>query len=626
MKITLLLMFIGIFTVSAKVFSQESPISVKIQNGSLTDLFKAIEQKTEYRIFYKTKLVENAKGIDVNYTRMPVSDILNHLLSERGLSYDLIDKVIVITPSTEVKEQQQQKKTIVTGKVTDDTGAPMPGVSVSIKGTSKAVITNENGIYSITTNENEKVLVFSFIGMKRHEIAIEGRNVINVALENAASKLDEVVVIGYGTTKKKDLTGSVGQFAMSDLQQAPVSSIDESLAGRVAGVMVSSSDGKPGSPVNIVIRGANSITQDNSPLYVVDGFPIEGFNLSLFNPQDIESIDVLKDASSTAIYGARGANGVIMITTKKGKNAEPKITFTTTQSFNQNLKTMKLMNAYQFLQEQLERYPLIGTSASPSPTYTFLTVPGKTLNDYKNYPTTDWQSPFFQTGNLQNYTLALRGGNQQTVYSVSGSADKQVGTIINTSFARYEGRVNLDQTLNKKMKVGINANYAYMLQAGNSVSASLNSGSTNILYSVWGYNPLSQFTDNQPLDPTTNTSNDYKFNPVLNQKNLVRNVKTNNLNLNAYLNYSITPELVLKVTGIINNSTVNNENFNNSNTYYGSPLTNAGKTNGVNGSISTAKVNNWANENTLTWTKTFNKVHNLSVLGGFTEQGNTSST
>ena len=520
----------------------------------------------------------------------------------------------------------QGKKIKITGVVKDTHNQALVGVTVKVKDVPAATSTDANGKYEITVPDNSAILIFSNIGFVSQQQAVKDQNVVNVTLADQASGLNEIVVIGYGTSKKKDLTGSVGQVSLADLKRAPVMSIDQALAGRVAGVQVNSSDGQPGAAVNIVIRGANSITQDNSPLYVVDGFPIEGFNLNTFNPQDIESIEVLKDASSTAIYGARGANGVVIITTKKGKVGSAQTTFTTTQGFNNNIKTMKLMDTYQFLQYQLERDPTLGSSAAPTPTYTYLTEPGKTLDDYKSSPTTDWQSPFFKTGSLRNYSLAVRGGTTETLYSVSGSVDNQDGTIIATSYARYQGRITLDQTLSSKIKVGINANYAYLKQAGNAVAASTNSGTTNILYSVWGYNPLTSITDDQAIDPTTNSANDYKFNPVLNQKNLVRNVTTNNLNVNAYLSYAITPDLLLKITGVLNNSTVGNENFNNSNTYYGSPLTNAGQASGVNGSVSTAKVNNWANENTLTWSKTINNVHNFNILGGFTEQGNTSNT
>ncbi|RKR80129.1 TonB-linked SusC/RagA family outer membrane protein [Mucilaginibacter gracilis] len=520
----------------------------------------------------------------------------------------------------------QTKGIKISGVVTDAQRQPLIGVTVRVKSAQTATSTDANGKYQITVADNSAILAFSYLGFVTQQQAVNGKSIINVALAEESSGLNEVVVIGYGTSKKKDLTGSVAQVNMPDLTKAPVMSIDQALAGRVAGVQVNSSDGQPGSAVNIVIRGANSITQDNSPLYVVDGFPIEGFNLNTFNPQDIESIDVLKDASSTAIYGARGANGIIIITTKKGKAGSPQTTFTTTQSFSKNTKTMKLMDAYEFLKYQIELTPGLGSAAAPTPTYTYLTAPGKTLDDYKDYPATDWQSPFFKTGSLRNYSLAVRGGTKETLYSVSGSVDNLDGTILATSYKRYQGRITLDQNLTNKVKVGVNANYAYLSQAGNSVSASTNSGTTNILYSVWGYNPLSAFSSDQAIDATTATANDYKFNPVLNQENLVRNVKTNSLNVNTYLLYAITPDLTLKVTGVLNNSTVNNENFNNSNTYYGSPLTNAGQTSGVNGSVLTSKTNNWANENTLTYSHIFNKVHNINVVGGFSELGITSST
>ena len=290
----------------------------------------------------------------------------------------------------------QGKGIKITGVITDTHKQPLVGVTVRVKYGQAGTSTDIDGKYAITVPDNSAILAFGYVGFVPQEQAVKDQSVLNVTLVEKSTGLNEVVVVAYGTSKKKDLTGSVGQASISDMTKAPVISIDQALAGRVAGVQVSSSDGQPGSAVNIVIRGANSITQDNSPLYVVDGFPIEGFNLNTFNPQDIESIDVLKDASSTALYGARGANGVIIITTKKGKVGSPVTTFTTTQSFSKNVKTMQLMNSYDFLKYQLELTPGLGTALAPTPTYTYLTVPGKTLDDYKNYPTTDWQSHFLK--------------------------------------------------------------------------------------------------------------------------------------------------------------------------------------------------------------------------------------
>ena len=516
---------------------------------------------------------------------------------------------------------EAQQRTI-TGTVKDRQDQTLTGVTIKVKGSTSGTVTDFNGKFTINVVGASPVLVFSYTGFVSQEQATNGKTDLSVILDGQATNLNDLVVIGYGTQKKQDLTGSVGQVAVADLQKAPVLSLDQALAGRIAGVQVNSSDGQPGSAVNIVVRGANSITQDNSPLYVVDGQPIEGIDLNTFNPQDIESIDVLKDASSTAIYGARGANGVIMITTKKGKVGTPKVSFTTTQSISNNIKTKELMNSYEFLKYQLELSPGAGPS---TPTNTYLTTPGKTLEDYRNYPTADWQSPFFKTGSLQNYSVAVRGGTPQTLYSISGSADNLTGTILTTSYDRYQGRIIVDQTLNDKFKVGINANYSYLKQSGNGVATSTSSATTNILYSVWGYGPFSTFSEDEQIDASTVTSNDYKFNPVLNQRNLVRNIMSNNLNVNTYLNYTIVPDLLLKITGGLNNRTGDYENFNNSNTYYGSPLTNAGRNSGVNGSIRTIKDNNWSNENTLTWNKVYNKSHHLNVLGGFTMQGNTSS-
>jgi TonB-dependent SusC/RagA subfamily outer membrane receptor len=273
---------------------------------------------------------------------------------------------------------------------------------------------------------------------------------------------EEVVVIGYGTARKKDLTGSVGKVSVSDMEKAPVRSFDEALAGRAAGVQVSSNDGQPGSGISIVIRGNNSITQGNSPLYVVDGFPIEDPNNNIINPADIASIEVLKDASATAIYGARGANGVVMITTKKGKEGPPVISFDMMYGVQEASRQIPLMDSYEYVKYMLE---LDTTSVSntpfPTPKQLYLSN-GKTLEDYKSIPATDWQGLVLQPAKMSSYNLSLNGGSKQTKYSISGSIFDQDGVLINSGYKRYQGRIVLDQQINQKFKVGINANYTYL--------------------------------------------------------------------------------------------------------------------------------------------------------------------
>jgi TonB-linked SusC/RagA family outer membrane protein len=520
----------------------------------------------------------------------------------------------------------------VTGVVTEQvTNAPLIGVSVLVKGTKVGATTDKDGRYAIQVpSTGSSSLVFTYIGYLKAEINAGDKSVVNVALSEDSKSLNDVVVIGYGTSKKADLVSSVGRVDMNDMLKAPVRSIDEALAGRVAGVQVNSSDGQPGSGVNIVIRGANSITQSNTPLYVIDGFPIEGFNTNALVPSEIESIEVLKDAAATAIYGARAANGVVLVTTKKGKIGDPVISFNTTQSIDGNIKTMDLMSTYEFVKYNIEKNPIIGNATSPTPTYYFLTRPGLTIDDYKNISGEDWQSPFFQTGHMQDYSLSIRGGKggaKPTLYSISGNLNNHSGTIINTGYKRYQGRITIDQTLSKKLKVGLNTSYTFMQRSGLSAAQGTGgSGTTNILYSVWGSSPLTPISDEggEAIDDMINSTTDYRYNPLLNQQNSERESKTTNLSLNTYLEYSILPSLKLRMTGIVNQATVVDEAFNNSKSYLGNPITAPGRLNGVNGSIYTGKVANWANENTLTWSKVYNKKHNFNVLAGFTAQGNKS--
>lgn len=527
----------------------------------------------------------------------------------------------------------------VTGTVKDADGKPLDNISITIKGISKATSTNAAGQFTITNvPTGNYTLIASSVGFSTVETPITvgatGPAPLNIKLTKTVKELDETVVIGYGTSKKRDLTDAVGKVSMPDLMKAPVRSFDEALAGRVAGVQVTSSDGQPGSSINIVVRGNNSVTQDNSPLYVVDGFPIENPNNNVINPADIESIEVLKDASATAIYGARGANGVILITTKKGKGGPAVISFGTSYGLQKTIKTMDMMSPYEFVKYQLEFNPALTAPTSPYPPTQLYLSGGTTMNYYKDTAgTLDWQSAVLRTAPIQNNTLSISGGNDKTKYYISGSAINQDGIIINSNYKRYQGRVSIDQTVDDKLKVGINANYSYLVQSGLALAQSTNSGTTNIMYSVWGMKPVSPSPASQAAtgiidigttettsltDPDVSSSNDYRFNPIINLKNIVRNNITRNLTANAYMEYAITHDLKLRVTGGITSNVLRNEAFNNSNTSYGNSLFTS---NGANGSVIYNENNLWLNENTLTYTKRINKDHLFTVLAGMTEQG-----
>jgi TonB-dependent starch-binding outer membrane protein SusC len=509
----------------------------------------------------------------------------------------------------------------ITGKVTDGKGS-LPGVVVMIKGTKTATQTDENGVYKIQAAGTAQ-LVFSFIGYSTKTVSINNKTIINVTLEESATNLEEIVVVGYGTVLKKDISGAVSKLNVEDLQKAPIRSFDEALAGRVAGVQVNSADGQPGSGINIVIRGNNSVTQANAPLYVIDGFLIENVDNNAINPQEIESLYVLKDASATAIYGARGANGVIVITTKSGKKGAAVFNIDTSYGFQENLKKTEVMSPYEFVKYQLELDPTL-TSSGGYRTPTEIYLPdGKTLEDYRNVPAKDWEGKVTTIAPMQNYNFSARGGNENTKYSFSGSYTGQDGIIINSNYTRYQGRLKIDQTINKKLKIGFNTNYSHLSQSGISPSQSQFSNATNIMYSVWGYKPLDvpgTNLDEDLLDPDVNPTNDYRTNPYINLTNLHRHNTTKNLNTIAYLEYNILPDLKLKVTSGVNETRIERQSFNNSKTQYGRP----GSANGINGSINYTQRSNWLNENTLTWNKKFDKKNLLNVVGGFTLQEETS--
>jgi len=501
----------------------------------------------------------------------------------------------------------------VEGKVTDQTsGVPLVGVSVQVKGTKTGVTTDKDGKYTIQVpSQGNSTLVFIYMGYIQREMNVGASGVINLTLSEDSKTLNDVVVIGYGTVAKRDLTGSVGSVNMKDLQKAPVKSFDEALGGRLAGVQVASNDGQPGSSFNIVVRGQNSITQDNSPLYVIDGFPLETSNNNAINPADIESIEVLKDASATAIYGARGANGVILITTKGGKIGAPVISYTGTVGFQQNTKKMDLLSPYEFVKLQEEIDPI----NTPALYY----VGGKTLDSYKSVIGTDWQDQVFRTAPSTEHNLSLTGGTDKTQYVISGSINSQEGVLINSGFDRYQGRMAITQKVNDKFKVFASIDYSNIKANGTVPTAGTNSATNNLLYSVWGYRPVTgsgvDLID-QLFDPDIDGLNDYRVNPVLSSNNELRKATTNNLRVNSYAQYAFNKNLTLKVSGGISNNLRRNDVFYNSLTYYGSPS----NSNKVNGSILYTQNTSWLNENILTFAKRFNKTHNLNIVAGVTMQ------
>lgn len=499
-------------------------------------------------------------------------------------------------------------------------GLPLPGASVRVKGGSTGTTTSANGSFSIQA-KNTDVLVFTFLGLKPQEITVGTKATINVTLANDATSLNEVVVIGYGTVAKPDLTGSVGVVPVDDMAKAPVGSFAEALAGRVAGVQVNASDGQPGAGINITIRGAGSLTQSTSPLYVIDGFPVEDPDPESINPEEIESMTILKDASSTAIYGSRAANGVILINTKRGKVGKPVVTFSSSMGFQATPKAMDLMSPYEFVKYQMELNP----STFNTPAYFAYDAAlgrNKTLEDYRNVEGINFQDYVLRTGAIGNHNIALRGGTEQTKYSVSGSIFNQKGTIINTGLDRYSGRVTIDQTISKKIKAGITANYSAFSQNGQVVNQAANTANNPTAYvlgRVWMYRPISPDPDqdllNETIDEDAINASDFRVNPFVDLENQHQITETNLLEGNGYVTYDLTKDLQFKTTAGIRRNKVYQERFFNTKTSQGGASPN--NPNGVNGYVRNNLYTSFSNENTLNYKKTYNTDHTITGLGLF---------
>ncbi len=520
----------------------------------------------------------------------------------------------------------------VKGRVTDTSGEPLIAVTVYESGnTANGTVTDMDGNYTISVPQSA-TLIFSCLGFEEIQEAVANRGMINVSMKEEQLSLDaaEVVSVGYGSVTRRDLTGSISKVDMGEVMKTPVTNFDQALTGRVAGVVVTTSDGSLGAEANIVIRGNNSLTQSSAPLYVIDGFPSESSMALSLNSADIESIDILKDASATAIYGARGANGVIVINTKQGVEGKPKVSFSASWSANKIYNKVDLMDAYEFVQYQTDKYNATGG------TNIYLQHDDLTysVEDYRDVATYDWQDKIYRTALVQNYNVSLSGGSKEAGnrYAISFSALDQDGIIVNSNFHRYQGKVNFSQNIGKKIKADLNVNYSRTITGGTNPTAATNSNSASgwLMYSVWGYRPVKPLWDtatddeflNQPFDTQySDDVSDYRFNPALSVRNEYRKTIQDYLNAQLGLTYTIIPDLVLKVTGTYTYQNRRREEFNGLMTYTGNERSPSG--NGINGAIYWTNWITWLNENTLTWTKHIRRLHHLTLLGGLTFQGQT---
>lgn len=515
----------------------------------------------------------------------------------------------------------QTEKITVTGTVVDENKEPVAGANVVVKGTRIGVSTNAKGAFSLANVPPKATVIISFIGYKERVEPLNGRTRLDVVLVSDAITMEDVVVLPYGgAVAKKDLTGSVASINVQDMKKLAAVTFESAIAGKVAGVQVNMGDGQPGGLPDIVIRGSNSVTQSNAPLYVIDGILLESPDNSSIPTQNIKSIEILKDASATAIYGARGANGVVVITTNGGSIGAPKVQFDFRYSLMKDYNRYEMMSPYEFVKLQNELDQAYGSmyldGREPHPD-------GRswTLDDYRNEKAYDWQDLITQTGTMQEYGITLSGGTEKTTYSTSFNFTRQNGIIINTGMRNYVGNVQLNQKLGKNFNVNVQANYAE--KERNGLQVNYGSGSAAYMYKVWSYRPI----DTKGIDLTTElqdpdaiANNIVRFNPLLQARNMFRQYFTRQLRSSVRLSWNILP--CLKLSSSLSLTYTNSEDnvFNNSKTEAGSIL--PGRNDGINGSRRNVRKNDLLNENTLNFHKKFADKHDLSLTAGITQQTN----
>lgn len=513
-----------------------------------------------------------------------------------------------------------QNSTIVKGIVKDaDENKPLEGVSILIRGKTVGTSTDKNGAYSLTANSQD-VLVFSMTGYKSVSEEIKGRSIINIGLSYDVKALTDVIVVGYGTQSRKEVTGAISQIKPSDVQSLPVSSIDQALQGRAAGVQVTQASGQPGGGVSIRVRGGNSINAGNEPLYVIDGVPVTNnpddysvgggssapaLNpLATINPQDIESIEILKDASATAIYGARAANGVVLITTKRGKDGRTQVTYDTYYGQQSVRRQIPLLNAQDYMTLRNEAKTNVNLPID------FTQQMRDSIGLGVNY-----QDIIFLKAPVMSHNLTVAGGNEKTKFALSGNYYEQKGIIIGSSYKRYSLRINLDHKISERFNIGtsitISKNAAE--QSPSDGDGRQNNGQTSFVYSALVFNPTLALLNAAGRPQLLNTPDPAVQNPYWASQDL----KNDNLTIRNFGTVYAEFEIVkgLKARTSLGWDLVNSKQ----NTYVGALADVLS-----NGSVYIGQVQNqtWLNENTLNYTKRFKNDHKLTVLGGATFQSN----
>lgn len=599
----LILTVFAVCTVASDLKGQEvlrSKISIKANDKEIKKVLSEIERKTQVRFTYSSAMVNVARQISVDFKDLNLSEVLEGIF-DADIAYEVRGNRIILKPgkrnspdaAPEVAEIARAYFAVqISGIVTGENGEPLPGANVLEKGTTNGTTSDVDGRYTLSVMDENSVLIISFIGYTSQEITVGSRASIDIQLAPDFRTLSEVVVVGYGTVKKSDLTGSVSSIKAEELTAYPAINPLQALQGRAAGVNIQANNGAPGASYKVRIRGGTSINASSDPIYVVDGF----VGAALPPPEDIQSIEVLKDASATAIYGSRGANGVIMVTTKRGKPGKTQINFNTSFSTQKEINRLDLLNAQQFTDYITEARPGFVSAGFD----------------------TDWQDQIFRTGGIQNYQLSLSGGNDAVNYYLSGSYFDQKGVIKNSNYDRFSITSNVNLKASDKLNIGLNI----FAQRNASQGVRTQEGSGGLTPGVIAsafkfepdqgiYKPDGTFTIARLNDPHDNP---YAVVTQLEDESL-----SDRFQGSLYAEYAILKDLKFRTTF---GATTNNRR-----TGRYSPTTlSEGRSVGGDASVDGNKSTLLLNENYLTYNKTIGDAHNLTAMVGYSFQSSSNES
>ncbi|HEU5148473.1 MAG TPA: TonB-dependent receptor [Chryseosolibacter sp.] len=594
--------------IAAQVLDKK--VTIDLENVTLRTALTRIEHTADVKFLYHSNLISSRDRIELSVSEARLADLLEQILGPRHIRFEAEGNQIILTKETmgllveSLRDVPQTAAVAITvsGAITGEDNEPLPGVNILVKGTNDGTTSDFDGKYTLQVPDENAVLVFSFIGYETQEIRVGTQTTINVSMVPDTKTLQELVVVGYGEVEKRDITGAVAQVKSEELQAVPVYNVEQALKARAAGVQVTQNSGRPGGRIEVRVRGGNSMIGDNQPLYVVDGFPITG-GIEFLNPSDIESIDILKDASATAIYGARGANGVVIITSKRGAAGQ---------------KGRVEVSSFYGVQQDTKRYDLLDAKQYAVVANEWLKNGGQApyfnVDEVQN-PGTDWQDVVLRSAPVQDHTISFSGSSEKTRYSLSGNYFDQEGIIINSGVKRGSVRLNLDHEVNNWLKTAVNLN----LSRREELSVPVDNGyrGSAVLSAAASAPPTLPVYDENGLP--TEIEKAYSFgssdmrNPLVFAERQTRAL-SNTFVGNTSFEIKLTDELKFKtLLGL----------------EYVHTLTDAFTPiiyENDRGSASQRSDyrNSFLNENTLNYTKTFNDVHDLNVVAGYTYQTNMS--